>query len=74
MRGGREAEYVYARARVAEPRYRTAPVVVRRERGALLARDPLAPLDEPRAAAAADHAALEGGELRARVEPGRSLY
>ena len=57
--GGREAEHVDARGRVAEARHRPAPVVLVAKGGALLARHPLAPLHEPRAAAAAHHLRLE---------------
>ena len=45
----------YTRAsRVAEARHGPAPVVLVAERGPLLARDPLAPLDEARAARGSD--------------------
>ena len=52
VRGRRQAEDQHARRRVAEAGDRAAPVVPVAERRALLARDELAPLDEPRAGAA----------------------
>jgi hypothetical protein len=54
--GGSQPEHVHARLGVAEAGYRTAPVLLVAEGRALLARHPLAPLDEARAAAAADDA------------------
>jgi hypothetical protein len=44
--------------RVAKARHRAAPVVLVTERGPLLARHPLAPLDEARALAAPNDARL----------------
>src|SRR5262249_20323263 len=60
VRGGGEAEQVYARPGVAEAGHGAAPVLLVGESGALLARDPLAPLDQPRAATAVGDLALEG--------------
>src|SRR5829696_8927858 len=54
-----QAEHEDARRGVAEAGDRPAPVDLVPERGALLANDALAPLDQPRAAAALDHALLE---------------
>jgi hypothetical protein len=59
--GRREAEDHHGRARIAEAGDRSAPVLLVAERGALLARDELAPRDEPRAAPAGDDLALERG-------------
>ena len=53
VRRGRQAEDEHARRRVAEARDRAAPVLLVGERGALLARDLLAPRHQPRAAPAA---------------------
>ena len=56
-------------SRVAEARHRAAPVALAGERGPLLARDLLAPGDEPRAAPAGRDPALELGE---RGDPARA--
>jgi hypothetical protein len=56
VRRRREAEHVHACARVAEAGHGPAPVVLVAEGGPLLARDPLAPLDQARAAPAPDDA------------------
>src|SRR3954469_10182686 len=71
---GRQPEDVHARGRVAEAGHRTAPVLLAGEGGALLARDLLAPGDEPRAAAAARDALLQAGERRAGLEAGARGY
>ena len=60
----REPDEQDPRLRVAEPRQRTAPVGLIPESGDLLARDELAPGDEPRAAAADDDLVGQGGEGR----------
>jgi hypothetical protein len=52
VRRRREAEDQDARRGVAEARHGPAPVLLVSERGALLACNPLAPLDQPRAAPA----------------------
>jgi hypothetical protein len=62
VRRRREPEDEHPRSRVAEAGDGAAPVDLVAERGALLARDALAPLDEPRAASALDDPRLEGGE------------
>ncbi len=59
-----EAEHDYAGVRVPEARYGTAPVLFVRVGGLLLASDPLAPLDEARAAPARGYLRFE---LRERV-------
>ena len=64
VRGRGEPEDQHARGRVAEAGDRAAPVRPVAERGALLARDRLAPLDQPRAGAAGGDLRLEGGEGR----------
>src|SRR5690606_36373457 len=57
--GRREADDEHPRGVVAETGHRTAPVLLVGERGALLAGDLLAPLDQPRAAAALDDDLVE---------------
>jgi len=57
--GGCEPEHVDRGVRVAEAGHWPAPVLLVREGGALLARDPLAPFDQARAAAAGRDAPLE---------------
>ncbi len=59
VRRGGEAEDVDPRRGVAEARHRPAPVLLLGVGGALLARDPLAPLDEARAGAARDDPRLQ---------------
>lgn len=54
VRGGREAENQYPRARIAESRDRLAPISLVSIRGLLLGRDPPAVLAESRAALAGD--------------------
>ena len=60
----REPDEQDPRLWVAEPRQRTAPVGLIPESRDLLARDELAPRDEPRAAAADDDLVGQGGEGR----------
>ena len=67
--GRRQAEQQHARVRVAEARQRAAPVGLAGEGRPLLARDPLAPGDEPRAAPAGRDPGLEVGE---RGDPSRT--
>ena len=55
------------RLRVAEAGDRPAPILVVAEPGDLLARDPLPPLDEARAAPALDDLGLERGEATGSV-------
>ena len=70
VRRGREAVDQHARLRVAEAGDRRAPVLLVGVRRAALARDLLAPRDEPRAAAADDDPRLERGEA-GRAQPVR---
>src|SRR5690606_11825839 len=60
--GGREAEEVHRRGGIAEAGHRPPPVLLVAVGGALLARHPLPPLHQPRAAAAADDLGLELGQ------------
>jgi hypothetical protein len=60
VRGGRQPEHEDPRTRIAEPRDRAAPVGVLSKRRALLPRDPLAVLAQPRTAVAGDDAAVNG--------------
>ena len=72
VRGGSQADEQDPRVRVAEPRYRQAPVRLVAEAFDLLARDQFAPGDEARAAPARDDL---GGECRERrpIRPTRSV-
>ncbi len=63
VRGGSEAEYDDRRVRVSEAGDGAAPVSLVLMGGLLLAGDLLAPLDEPRTAAAGRNLALQRGEL-----------
>jgi hypothetical protein len=60
VRRGRQAEDQDPGGGIAEARDRAPPVLLAGERRPLLARDALAPLDQPRARAAADDLRLEG--------------
>ena len=76
VRRGREAEDQDPRGRIAEALHRPAPVVPVAVRRPLLARDLLAPLDEPRAAAAVDDRLVErfqGGHGRIDPSSGYAL-
>src|SRR5256884_56371 len=64
VRSRGEAEHEDAGRRVPEAGQRPPPVVPIGEPRALLARAPLAPLHQPRAAPADRHLGLEGGQLR----------
>ncbi len=69
MRRGGETEDGYRGVRVSEARYGTAPVLFVRVGGLLLAGDPLAPLDEARAAPAGGYLRFELRErARERAE------
>ena len=76
VRGRREPEDQHARGGIAEPLHRPAPVVPVAERRPLLARHLLAPLDQPRAAAAVDDRLIErlkGGHGRFDASSGYAL-
>ncbi len=63
MRSRREADEQDAGADVAEARHRPRPVVEIAIARDLLATDPLAPLDEPRAGSAGDELAVQRGQV-----------
>ena len=70
VRGRREPDDQHAGARIAEAGHRPPPVLLVAERRSLLARDLLAPGDEPRARPARDDLAVERGEVIGRRTAG----
>jgi hypothetical protein len=70
MRGRCETEQQYAGLWIAEARKRAPPVLLVGERGPPLARDPLAPLDQARAAPARGHVVRQ--RLKVSICPSRS--